>query len=149
MIKALPVEFHTCGSLLADMPVVTVMSVGMVVVIIVEYEVDLLGRCRVLDMGVLFIKRSIQVCSSRCIQWEIGLCCLPETQVVGGQDHRFPGWNLFGTILTTLKFNAASSNSFREITLRFQSDGNHRFCLVIVAFWEERPVQAAPLGGRH
>ena len=46
-----------------DMSVVAVMSVGVVVIIIVEYEVDPFGGVEHLDMGVLFIKRSIQVCS--------------------------------------------------------------------------------------
>ena len=114
-----------------DMPVVTVMSVGMVVVIIVEYEVDSFGGVEHLDMGGI-VHQTIHpgLFEADVSDAEIGFAVSQRHELLGDRIIGFRA-GTFGDHADYFEF--ISGNSFREITLRFQGDGNHRFCFVIVA----------------
>ena len=110
-----------------DMPVVTVMSVGMVVVIIVEYEVDSFGGVEHLDMGGI-VHQTIHpgLFEADVSDAEIGFAVSQRHELLGDRIIGFRA-GTFGDHADYRELVAC--NGFREIALRFECDGNDRLFL--------------------
>ena len=78
-----------------DMTIVSAMSVVVVMVAIIQNKVDAFRSVKYLNVGVLFIKRSIQVCSKPMYPIRKYALLSPRETSCWGQGRMSPGWNLW------------------------------------------------------